>query len=322
MKVRMSSAQALTLTEAGYVLNRSEAALNKAVDTGIIRARQRRVGSGVQRLLGRGEIRFLLVADRLERDLTPAGRRRLYEAIRHYDAPRVAFGEVELDLGKIDADLKSRLHRLDELRRWGQIGSDRNEPLIKGTKIPVYMVAALARGQSVEQIVDDFPSLKRHQVGAVIEYAKAYPKRGRPYPPRSLKPSLAELAGLARLMKKPRWARLRRTGFRDRVFGRRERASRVWCAGQRERVSRLRILTGVAKATPIYSAVLVQPSVGSPYELPECNKWGSQRLDVHAVIVVVIADPSRIRAGKLTMVGSVADRAPRSNDRANRRMVG
>ncbi|WP_256570574.1 hypothetical protein [Bradyrhizobium sp. CCGUVB1N3] len=39
----MSSAQALTLTEAGYVLNRSAAALNKAVDTGIIRARQRRV---------------------------------------------------------------------------------------------------------------------------------------------------------------------------------------------------------------------------------------------------------------------------------------
>ncbi|MCP3468494.1 DUF433 domain-containing protein [Bradyrhizobium sp. CCGUVB23] len=142
-------------------------------------------------------MRFLLVADRLERDLTPAGRRRLYEAIRHFDAPRVAFGEVELDLGKVDADdLKSRLHRLDELRRWGQIGSDRNESLIKGTKIPVHMVAALARGQSVEQIVDDFPSLKRHQVEAVIEYANAYPKQGRPYPPRSLKRSLAELAGL------------------------------------------------------------------------------------------------------------------------------
>ncbi|MBK3666448.1 DUF433 domain-containing protein [Bradyrhizobium diazoefficiens] len=194
----MSSAQVLTLTEAGYVLKRSAAALNKAIDTGVVRARQRRAGSGVQRLLGPTEMRYLLVADGLERDLTPAGRRRLYEAIRQlsFDAHRVAFGELVLDLGKIDADLKSRLHRLDELRRRVQVGTGRNEPIIKGTKIPVYMVAALARGQSVQEIVDDFPLLTRDQVEAAIEYAKAYPKRGRPYPPRSLKRALAELADL------------------------------------------------------------------------------------------------------------------------------
>ncbi|WP_260686045.1 DUF433 domain-containing protein [Rhizobium laguerreae] len=58
------------------------------------------------------------------------------------------------------------------------------------------MVAALARGQTVAEIVEDFPSLSREQVEAAIEYAKAYPKRGRPYPSRSLKRSLAELAEL------------------------------------------------------------------------------------------------------------------------------
>lgn len=194
----MSSAQALTLAEAGYVLNRSAAALNKAVDTGVIRARQRRTGSGVQRLLGPAEMRFLLVAGRLERDLTPVGRRRLYDAIRQLsaDTHSVTLGELVLDLGKIDADLKSRLHRLDELRRWVEAGPDRNEPIIKGTKIPVYMVAALARGQSIEEIVNDLPSLIRDQIEAAIEYAKAYPKRGRPYPPRSLKRALSELADL------------------------------------------------------------------------------------------------------------------------------
>ncbi|WP_271588829.1 DUF433 domain-containing protein [Bradyrhizobium sp. CCBAU 53415] len=40
------------------------------------------------------------------------------------------------------------------------------------------MVAALARGQSAEEIVDDFLSLTRDQVEAVIEYAQAHPKRG------------------------------------------------------------------------------------------------------------------------------------------------
>ncbi len=193
----MSTADALTLTEAGFVLNRSTTALNKAVDTGVIRARQRRVGSAVQRLLGPAEMRFLLVADRLEKDLTPAGRRRLYEAIRQLstDSHRVTLGELVLDLGKVDADLRGRLRRLDELRRWVK-ADEGGDPVIKGTTIPVHMVAALARTQSVAEIVADFPSLTPEQVTSAIEYAKAYPKRGRPYPTRSLKRALAELADL------------------------------------------------------------------------------------------------------------------------------
>src|SRR6516225_6152275 len=103
----MPAAETLTLAEAGYVLNRSATALNKAVDSGVIRARQRRVGSAVQRLLGPAEMRFLLIAGRLEKDLTPAGRRRLYEAIRQLstEVHRVTLGEIGLDLAKVDADL-------------------------------------------------------------------------------------------------------------------------------------------------------------------------------------------------------------------------
>lgn len=194
----MSTTDALTLTEAGYVLNRSATSLNKAVDKGVIRARQRRVGRGVQRLLGPAEIRFLLVADRLEKDLTPSGRKRLYEAIRQLsvDAHRITLGEIELDLGRVDQDLKKRLNRLQALHRLVEKGGVRSDPLIKGTSIPVHMVAALARAQSVDEIIEDFPSLGREQVEAAIEYAKAYPKRGRPYPGRSLKRALADLADL------------------------------------------------------------------------------------------------------------------------------
>lgn len=73
---------------------------------------------------------------------------------------------------------------------------DGGDPLIEGTTIPVHMVAALARTQSIAEIVADFPSLTPEQVESAIEYAKAYPKRGRPYPARSLKRALAELADL------------------------------------------------------------------------------------------------------------------------------
>jgi len=105
-------------------------------------------------------------------------------------------GEIVLDLAKVDADLDSGLRRLDDVRRGVEAGEERGEPFIKGSKIPVYLVAALAREQSAAEIVEDFPSLSRDQVEAAIEYAKAYPKRGRPYPARSLKRALTELADL------------------------------------------------------------------------------------------------------------------------------
>jgi Protein of unknown function (DUF433) len=77
------------------------------------------------------------------------------------------------------------------MRRWVQVGGDRNQPIIKAREFPS-MVDALARGQSAEEIVEDFPPLTRDQVEAAIEYAVARV----PLSPWSLKRALAELAGL------------------------------------------------------------------------------------------------------------------------------
>ncbi|WP_373414950.1 hypothetical protein [Ensifer aridi] len=76
--------------------------------------------------------------------------------------------------------------RLEAIK--GRIDSkgDRSEAVIRGTSITAYLVAALARDQGA--------SLTRDQVEAAIEFAKAYPKRGRPYPTKSLKATLAALA--------------------------------------------------------------------------------------------------------------------------------
>ena len=108
----------------------------------------------------------------------------------------MSLGEVVLDLARIDADLKTRLQRLESVRKRVDAGDDEQGPFIKGTRIPVYMVAALAQEQTTAQILEDLPSLTPDQVAAAKEYAKAYPKRGRPYPARSLKRALAELADL------------------------------------------------------------------------------------------------------------------------------
>jgi hypothetical protein len=194
----MAPGQSLTLSEAGYVLDRSPASLNKAVDTGVIRVQQRKVGKAVQRLLGPAELRFLRLADELDKVLTPAGRRRLYEALRKVpsDTHTVRLGSIDLDLARVDSDLKIRLARLDRVRNRIDRKDELSEATIRNSEIPAHLVAALAIGQTMEEILEDFPSLNRAQVEAAVEYAKAYPKRGRPYPTRSLKRTLADMAEL------------------------------------------------------------------------------------------------------------------------------
>ncbi|MFI5015922.1 MAG: DUF433 domain-containing protein [Hyphomicrobiales bacterium] len=194
----MSTAQTLTLSEAGYVLDRSPTTLNKAVDTGVIRAKQRRVGKAVQRLLGPAELRFLRLAEELDKDLTPSGRRRLYEAIKKLssDTHRISLGRLVLDLARIDDDLQVRLRRLDAIHKRVESRQGQGEAVIKGTDVSAHLVASLARGQTVAEILEDFPSLNQAQVETAIEYGKAYPKRGRPYPGRSLKRALADSAEL------------------------------------------------------------------------------------------------------------------------------
>jgi len=185
----------LTPSEAGYVLDRSATAINKAVDAGVIRAKQRRRGK-VVRFLGPAELRFLRLADELSKDLTPTGRRRLYHAVRRLpkDAHQLQLGGLVVDFARIDEDLASRLKRLARIRE--RVDQQKGEAVIRGTEIPAHLIAGLARGQTVTEILEDYPSLTRAQVEAAVEYAKAYPKRGRPYPIRSFKRALNDMATL------------------------------------------------------------------------------------------------------------------------------
>jgi uncharacterized protein (DUF433 family) len=191
----------LTTSEAGYVLERSNVAINKAVDTGLIRAtiRPGADGRGTSRVLGTPELRFLKVADVLDKDFTRLGQRKIYEAICRlpHQEHQLQLGMLTIELSPLDRLLEARLSRLAALRG-GVTPSEAGEPVIRGTSVPVYAVANLARGQTIEQIMEDYPSLTRALVEDAIEYARAYPKKGRPYPAHSFKRAIADL-GLGKL---------------------------------------------------------------------------------------------------------------------------
>jgi uncharacterized protein (DUF433 family) len=217
----MADAVSLTLPEAGFVLGQTIKALNQAIDRGEVSNAARpggKPGAGrravtaakhsgktarsfatkagaATRRLGQAELRYFAIAADLHNDLTPAGRRRVYRAIKQ-SAPRggsVKIGPLAVELEPVDDALNARLGRLAELRESVRDGGG-GDPLIKGTDISVYEIAALGKGQSLEEILEDYPSLNEAQVRDAIEFAEAYPKAGRPYPRKSFKRALAELA--------------------------------------------------------------------------------------------------------------------------------
>lgn len=53
-------------------------------------------------------------------------------------------------------------------------------PVIKGTRIGVYEVADLLKDSSVDDVLENFPSLTRESIESARLYAKAHPRPGRP----------------------------------------------------------------------------------------------------------------------------------------------
>lgn len=64
----------------------------------------------------------------------------------------------------------------------------KSTPLIEGTNIPVYRISALLQGElTIEQVMEDFPSLTRKQIVDAGKFAKKHPNIGDEYPPVSFK---------------------------------------------------------------------------------------------------------------------------------------
>jgi uncharacterized protein (DUF433 family) len=54
------------------------------------------------------------------------------------------------------------------------------EPCITGTRVPVYVVAAIAASRGVDEAVATYPSLDKRKVELALRFAKAHPRKGRP----------------------------------------------------------------------------------------------------------------------------------------------
>jgi uncharacterized protein (DUF433 family) len=99
---------------------------------------------------------------------------------------------LTIDLAPFHKEVEDSLERLRAAREI--VVSDpeilRGTPVIRGTRVPVYDVAAsVASGIPMERILSGYPSLKRKQVELAALYVEANPQRGRPRQKTSLPPN-------------------------------------------------------------------------------------------------------------------------------------
>jgi uncharacterized protein (DUF433 family) len=165
--------------------------VHREIDQGPLKAARRR---GNKRALREEDLFYLAAANCLDNrlvQLTREGRDKLHEAIAvHCRRGRTAKEEISLFGGGLYLDLKPilklvrrKLALLDRARRQVLENPEirGGEPCISGTRIGVYEIAAmLEQGESEDELLAGYPSLRPEQPALARIYAQAYPRRGRP----------------------------------------------------------------------------------------------------------------------------------------------
>jgi uncharacterized protein (DUF433 family) len=190
----MQKALAYTTAEVAFVLREPVKAVKKALDEGPVEAKLvHKPGARPVREIAWADLLYLYAVRALREELTPKARLEFYRALRSAPVDRVhevRFGRLSVAIDDLKAEVEERARELVQLGKKVEFRED-GEAILKGTRIEAHRIAALlAGGMSPEEVAEDYPSLSLDQIATAKAYAEAYPKSGRPYPPKTLKRTL------------------------------------------------------------------------------------------------------------------------------------
>ncbi|GLQ89407.1 DUF433 domain-containing protein [Dyella flagellata] len=201
----MNTLRRLKTAEAAFVAGVEIQDVNRAMDERILPAELFRVG---ERELSPIACLFLAVYYRTSELLTANVRRQIIDRMKALiPVPSVnevtrelleknwtlAFEEITVSSDPVSVNLRRYVEdtighydQLVDARDWVVSDPDilNGTPVIKGTRIPVYDVAASANtGYPMEEVLAAYPSLTKVDVERAALYAKTNPMRGRPREP-------------------------------------------------------------------------------------------------------------------------------------------
>ncbi len=185
-----------SINEAAFVVERPAKVLTREFDEGVLssglKAKGNKLGRHI-RVFGPSELRFFRLMKHWENDFTPDGRRNVFRCVRNMGPhdKYLVWRNARYDMSPIDQELKQREASLEALR--SKFVRTDGDVFFEGTDISAYRVAALTESQSIDEIAEDYPSLTLAMIKDAIDYEKVYPKKGKPYPTRSLKRTLIDM---------------------------------------------------------------------------------------------------------------------------------
>jgi uncharacterized protein (DUF433 family) len=182
-------------------LNRREAAtladvslrsVDKAIEEKVVKpSRPSRQGT----LLDRWDVLAIALIARAGLPLRPQTKKRINEWVHGFPSEKAFEETKELLLSDVlvlrsDAEVRQlaqRIYRyLEDRERHIEVSSEiqGGEPVIAGTRLPVRAVAdRLNRGDSIDSLSEDYPTIPRDAFEAARVYAESHPRRGRPTRP-------------------------------------------------------------------------------------------------------------------------------------------
>lgn len=175
-----------TAAEAAAVSGVTVKSVHNAIDKKIVAARpQSSVGGSVRRLLTGDDLLRLKLWYGVGSTLSSERRHRLFEAIKATPQARTVKADELLivDVAQARKQINAKVEALEEAeaaihRKKDVMGG---EPVFKGTRVPVRMVAAmLAQGATEGEILEGYPALNSRKLELARVWTAAHPARGRP----------------------------------------------------------------------------------------------------------------------------------------------
>ena len=172
----------LSIAEAAFVTGLPTRAIDHEVDARILRPRGRKHGRGISA----EDAVYLRTVGHYRNALAPSLRKQMRKAIasaieRHEDVAKV--GQLQIAIADVRADVLREMEWLDRVkaklvdRQPSVMGG---EPVLRGTRIPVRLIADLVgKGASTQEIAQEL-GVSREQIDAAVTFDRIVPPRGRP----------------------------------------------------------------------------------------------------------------------------------------------
>jgi uncharacterized protein (DUF433 family) len=207
MSLRSKSARgaarhAFTVPEAAAILGLPQREVSNAIDRELKPLRLAKAEGGSRAVTAKGLVALELLRAFAEQ-FSPGFRREVVRAaLRAPNRPAVSLekGRIVVNISELRKKVDTGEGRLREAEALVVSSPEilGGEPCVRGTRVPAYLVGALAAKYGVEEAVAAYPSLTREQVDLISLYVAANPRRGRPPQSKLSRPKAPAKRGKAR----------------------------------------------------------------------------------------------------------------------------